>query len=170
MSKEYNISKTDCLCRACNRALSPGEEIIAVLKESSEEDEFLREDFCDSCWGARQPELAAGALGVWRCRIPRPQEKKKVFIDDDLLVNLFQRLSTADSQSGVNLRFVLALVLMRKKLLVYDRMERLDGDQEIWKMHFNGGDEVHDVVNPRLDEAKISEVSGQLGQILEGQL
>ena len=59
---------------------------------------------------------------------------------------------------------------MRKKLLVYDRMQREDDGGEIWQMHFKGSDQVHHVIDPKLDEDKIAEVSGQLGQILEGEL
>jgi hypothetical protein len=172
MAKDYNISKPACLCQGCSRQLQPGEKFTAALKEAATAggDEYVREDYCQDCWPAWQGKLGADILGVWQSAVPQGKEKKKVFIDDDLLINFFNRLENADTPAGVNLRFVLALVLMRKKLLVYDKMEKLDDSQEIWLMRFKGSDEVQRVVNPRLDEQKIADVSMQLGQILEGEL
>ena len=147
--------------------MQPGEEFVAVLKEVNEE--FQREDYCPACWEA-SPQNGGDLLGVWQSRVPEPREKKKLFIDDDLLVNFFHRLAGADGASRINLRFVLTLVLMRKKLLVYDRMDKLPDGTEVWKMHLKGSQEIHEVTNPRLDDEKIAEVSGNLSEILEGQL
>ncbi len=59
---------------------------------------------------------------------------------------------------------------MRKKLLVYDRMERGEDGTETWEMHLRGNPQGHRVIDPKMDEDKIAEVSTQLGQILEGEL
>ena len=68
------------------------------------------------------------------------------------------------------MRFVLALLLMRKKLLVYDRSCTGEDGAEVWTMHFKGSDQTYQVTDPHMDEEKISQVSQQLGQILEGEL
>jgi hypothetical protein len=67
----------------------------------------------------------------------------------------------------VNFRFVLALMLMRKRLLVYDASRRDDAGQEIWTMHLRGDSTPIQVVHPEMDEQKIAEVTSQLGSILE---
>jgi hypothetical protein len=167
MAREYNISKTACLCRSCQKRLEPGSELVATVREVGEE--LQRQDFCPDCWSARSPQDQAEPLGVWHGRVPMLAEKKKLLVDDELLVNLFQRLDGADTPAKVNFRFVLALILMRKKLLVYDRTEQLDG-LETWVMHLRGDPTPVKVVNPHLDDGKVAEVSGQLGQIMEGEL
>ena len=169
MAKEYNISKTAGQCVVCQRALEPGEEFVAAVREAGEE--LLREDYCPTCWDAKgDAEDEPDVLGVWRARVPQPQEKRKLFVDDDLLRNFFERLEGAEDEAKVSFRYVLALVLMRKKLLVYDRMDRRDDGSEVWQMHFKGSDATHHVIDPKMDEDKIAEVSAQLGQILEGEL
>jgi hypothetical protein len=166
MAREYNIAKTDCLCRACRKRLEPGTELVATVREVGEELE--REDYCLDCWSAR-PQEDGEPLGSWHGRVPAPAARKKLLVDDELLVNLFQRLEAADTAAKLNFRFVLALILMRKKLLVYDRTEPGDGP-ETWLMHLRGDPAPVKVVNPHLDDDKVAEVSGQLSQIMEGEL
>ncbi len=167
MAREYNISKTDCLCRGCQRHLEPGCELVATVRQVGEE--LQRQDFCLDCWSQHAQHEEAELLGVWHSRVPTAAEKKKLLVDDELLVNLFQRLEQADTPAKVNFRFVLALILMRKKLLVYERTEVPDG-LETWVMHLRGEQTPLKVTNPHLDEDKITEVSEQLGQIMEGPL
>ena len=167
MSKDYNISKFLGQCSLCGREVAPGGELVATVREGDEE--FLRRDYCPECWESSGAE-GAEVLGVWRTRVRRPQEKKKLFVDNEMLVNLFGRLAEATEGQKVNFRFVLALVLMRKKLLVYDRTEKSADGTEVWMMHFKGSDEVHKVIDPHMDEDKIAQVSENLGEILEGDL
>lgn len=168
MAKEYNISKSGGHCTACNREIVSDQEFMATVRERDEE--FSREDYCLDCWTAQPRDNEPGIFGVWRSRIPPAAEKKKLFVDDELLVNFFQRLDGSDEPAKINFRFVLALVLMRKKMLVYDRMKKEDDGREVWQMHFKGNDQVHKVLDPHMDEEKIAQVSENLGQILEGEL
>ncbi len=168
MARDYQIAKTDSLCRQCGKQLEPGSPLVATVREAG--DQLQREDYCPECWSALPAEQQQGALGQWRSQAPVPRAKKKLLVDDDLLINLFERLASADTPVKVNFRFVLALVLMRKKLLVYDRTERDEHGQDVWQMHFRGSDTTEAVIDPHLDEDKIAEVSGQLGQIMEGEL
>jgi len=170
MGKDYNIAKTNGMCCSCERQLQPGEKFVATIIAG--EENFAREDFCIACWEAKGPgeQATAGRFGVWRSCVPQPQEKKKLFVDDDLLVNFFERLADAEDQAKISFRFVLALVLMRKKLLVYDRADKGSDGLDVWTMHFKGSDTKHRVIDPDLDEDRIAEVSQHLGEILEGEL
>jgi hypothetical protein len=168
MAKEYNFSKTSGQCAACQNTMVCDQEFMATIREQDEE--ILREDYCLPCWQANPQDARPGVLAVWHSHVHKPEEKKKLFVDDELLINFFQRLEGSDQASKINFRFVLALVLMRKRLLVYDRMEKKPDGLEVWQMHFKGNDQSHEVIDPHMDEEKIAEASGSLGQILEGQL
>ena len=169
MGKDYNISRTLGQCTGCEKALAPGEAFVATVRSGPEE--LLREDYCTDCWPAKGPsDDAADMLGTWRSRMAKAQEKKKRFVDDELLINFFERLEGAEDAGKIQFRFVLALLLMRKKILVYDRSAKGDDGQDVWTMHFKGAEQTYQVIDPHMDEEKISEVSQQLGQILEGEL
>jgi len=168
MAKDYDIAKTGGACCVCGMDLAPGQKFVATVCES--EDQFHRADYCMECWNNRKDQGEQQVFGIWRTRVPAPTEKRKLFVDDELLISFFERLADADSDAKTAFRYVLALVLMRKKLLVYDRSDRMDDGTEIWHMHFKGSDQDHAVTDPKMDEQKVSEVSSQLGQILEAEL
>lgn len=166
MAKEYNISRPAGTCGECGKQLQVGDEFVTVVRDA--DDELSRNDYCMSCW--KNPPQGRDVLGVWHSKIPPKQEKKRLFVDDDLLVNLFTRLEGADDPSRINLRFVLALVLMRKRLLSYDGMTRTPDGREMWNMRLRGAEAANSVENPHMDDEKIADVSRRLGEILEGEL
>ncbi len=69
--------------------------------------------------------------------MPRPEEKKKLFVDDQVLCDLFERLAEVTEPAKVNFRFVLGLILMRKRLIVYETTRHDDG-KDVWVV--GGGD------------------------------
>src|SRR5258708_39729040 len=101
--------------------------------------------------------------------MPRPEEKKKLFVDDEVLCTLFERLADVTEPAKVNFRFVLGLILMRKRLIVYETTRHDDG-RDVWVVRMKGKDERLDLTDPKLNEQAMTEISGQLGQILNEEL
>ena len=174
MAKEYNITRTAGLCAACQQELQPRQEFVATVREATGDDdeaELVRQDYCLNCWESirEQTTVDESVLGIWHARASAPKEKKKTFVDDELLVSFFDRLEDAQEPAKVQFRFVLALILMRKKLLAYDGIEPGGGSRP-WLMHFRGSGRKCKVIDPHMDEDKVAEVSRQLGDVLEGDL
>lgn len=127
---------------------------------------YSRVDYCESCWSAgKRPEAPLEMFSFWKSTVPEPTAKKRMFVDDSVLIDLFQRLEGRESQEDTRLRFVLALILMRKRLLRYEGMVQ-GAAQETWRMRPRGTDEEVMVINPQLTESQIGEVSQQLSGIL----
>ena len=164
MAKEYNISKTSGQCSKCGNQLAVGQEFVAVVKEVSED--LSRLDFCMPCWEVSGQHNDPTFVGIWHTKVPQHQEKKRQFVDNELLVDFFTRTETAQDATKVSFRYVLALVLMRKKLLVYDGMQKDAAGAEVWLTHLRGSEQVYHVIDPKMDEEKIAEVSRRLDEIL----
>ena len=98
-----------------------------------------------------------------------PEQKKHLFVDDDMLMAFFERLEQESEQEKINFRFVIMLVLMRKRKLKYDSTVSRDV-AEIWKLRVVGSDQFVEVVNPHLDEEQIQQLSSQIGEILQVEL
>ena len=92
-----------------------------------------------------------------------------MFVDDQMLMAFFERLEKETEQEKIDFRFVLALILMRKRLLKYDS-SRTETDQEIWQLRITGDKQTVEVINPHLDEEKIEQLSGQISEILQTEL
>ncbi len=157
---DWEIHKPLGTCSGSGRAIEPGEDFIATLVEA--EGGFERRDYTVEYWMANKPAVYC----YWKSTMPKDDKKKKIFVDNDMLLAFFERLATETDEEKVNFRFVLTLVLMRKRLVKYDSSQTVDG-KEIWKVKITGRNETADVVNPQLTEDKIGQLSDQLGQILQ---
>jgi hypothetical protein len=169
MAKDFKIARPLGQCCKCRADIPPGDPIIAVARLG--EDEILREDYHPGCWVEPTDPAAAefrDVLGVWKTKVPQPEEKKRLLVDNNILMNFFERLAGAEDETRINFRYVLTLILMRKKLLAYEGMTRREDGTELWKMRVRGQNTMHEVVDPKLDEDRIAEVSASLGDIMEG--
>jgi hypothetical protein len=116
----YELARCGGRCAFTDQPLNPGDAYIAMLVE--EGDVLKRLDASLAAWDeGRQPEHL---FSYWKTIVPMANQKKKQFVDDQVLMNLLQRLADAAQPQRVAFRFVLMLILMRKKMVRYDRTER----------------------------------------------
>jgi hypothetical protein len=143
--------------------IEEGQEFYTVLIEEGES--FRRADFSCKAWAG--PPV--GAFCHFKTKVPIKEKRKKLLVDDELLINFFLRLADESEPVRIHFRFVLALILMRKRLLRYQGSSRENG-VEIWQMTITRDRTEHRVVNPRLDDEQISAVSAQLSSILNNDM
>ena len=161
--EEWEINKPLGQCSGTGRKIEYGEEYFAALVETGQGLE--RRDFCGDYWQREKPDVFC----YWKTRLPNPSQKKQIFVDDEMLMSFFERLADETERERINFRFVLALVLMRKRRLKYDS-SKTDGSGEIWRLKVTGEDKFVDVINPHLNEEQIEQLSSQIGQILQADL
>lgn len=160
---EWDINRPLGECCGTGRSIEAGQEYVGALVETDEG--LARRDFCGEYWDQEKPEVFC----YWKTRLPDPEEKKPLFIDDDMLMAFFERLAEESEQEKVNFRFVLAMILMRKRRLKYDAT-KMDGEQEMWRLRVVGSKDMVEVLNPHLAEEQIEQLSSQLGEILHSDL
>lgn len=160
----YQVSRPQGQCLLCAKPIVPNDKFMAALTEIPEG--FSRTDCCLECWEKYDKK---DVLAFWRMTMPVAEQKKKVFVDDAILCELLERLADVQEPAKISFRFVLALILMRKRLVFHDS-SRKDGDKEIWVIKLRGKTELLDLINPHLDETQILDVSRQLSEILNQEM
>ena len=160
---EWEIDKPVGNCFGTGRKIECGEEYYGALVET--EQGLARRDYCADYFQSQKPQVFC----FWKTKLPQPGQKKAQFIDDDMLMAFFNRLEQEIEQEKINFRFVLALILMRKRRLKYDSSD-VQGDTETWRLRITGDKEFVTVVNPHLDEVQIEQLSSQIGEILQTDL
>ncbi|MBI1336184.1 MAG: hypothetical protein GC164_04385 [Phycisphaera sp.] len=193
----YDVEKPTGVCALSGEPLEPGSPFMATLvevepgevKEEGKQGQnaaaalgLKRVDVSMKAWDAgKRPERV---FSYWKSTVPEPNQKRRMFVDDAVLLNLLRRLADTDNADRLAFRFVLALILLRKKMLRYDRTEtRNVGELEHqwWvttpKLDPAKGplgkwneEETIEILDPKLDESRITQVTEQLGQILEAEL
>jgi hypothetical protein len=162
---QYEVARPRGQCVVCQTEIEPGQPLMAALKETQLG--FERLDVCLKDW----PDFdRSNLIGFWKTTMPLVEQKKKLFVDDEVLSQLFERLADTTEPAKLNFRFVLGLILMRKRLIVYENSHADHAGREIWQVRFKGKDQMLDLLNPKLDESQIQDVSTQLGEILNEEL
>ena len=161
----YDVPRPAGVCAVSGRAIEPGEKYYAVVRETPTGLERL--DVSPEAWASFERR---DLLGFWHTTMPHPEQKpKKLFVDDEVLCTLFERLADTGEPAKLNFRFVLGLILMRKRIVLYETTRQEEG-RDVWVVRLKGREDRLDLVDPKLTEAQVAEVSQQLGDILHQEL
>ena len=163
---DWEINKPLGQCFGSGRRIEHGQEYFGALVVA--EEGLQRRDFCAEYWLSEKPDVFCH----WKTRLPEPGQKKQLFVDDQMLMSFFERLARETDQEKIDFRFVLTLILMRKRLLKYSESRTEDG-KEIWRLRIPGDKSAEgmvEVVNPHLDAEQIEQLSSQMGEILHTDL
>ena len=156
---DWSIKRGEFKCDKCSREFGEDEEHFSALYDENRQ--FVRRDFCLQCWNNREE---GEMFSFWKTRVPAQEEERKI-VDDEIVMNFFQRLRGETDPMKVNFRYVLALLLMRKKVLKLEDI-RYDDKGEALVLKQKGEDGEVVVYNPQLTEEQIEQVTEQVGQIL----
>jgi len=169
IDRDYKISASDRTCHVCGRAFGVGDAYYSAVVEAEAESDamFVRRDFCPDCW---TPDPDA-YFSYWKTRVPEPPPARQTgprLVDLGRLVQLFEHLAGAEEEEARRFRYVLALVLMRKKRLRLESSRRVAGGRgEELTLRESGSRRQHVVTSPVLSEDEIRSVTDRLGTILD---
>jgi hypothetical protein len=108
----------------------------------------------------------------WRTTAPAPDERRRLLVDDDTLVELFDRLDGDERAQRRAYRWLVCLILLRKRLLRQVRVER-EGEDEWWLVQKRGAEEGAPpirVPNPRIKDEDLQELAEHLGEVMQSEL
>ena len=157
---EWEIEKTLGRCYGTGEQFKVGRNYFAALVETDQG--FERRDYSVEYWQAEKPSVYC----YWKTKMPDAGQKRKLFVDDEMLMTFFERLAEETDQERINFRFIIILVLMRKRRLKY-KSSRIEDGQEVWTLRVTAQDRTVEAVNPNLTEDKIEQLSCQISQILQ---
>ncbi len=168
----YLVARPTRQCAQSGRVLETGERYVATLVEVPEQEDLARLDFAEDAWqsGARpQPPLAL--FGFWRGVIGDETSTPKQLLDDEELLDLFEQLHETVEPRRIAFRFVLALALIRKRLLIYEGGVPADakrGVQGSMQVRRRGDQDktLSEVIDPGMDDEAIEAATDQIGNIM----
>ncbi|MEQ8769913.1 MAG: hypothetical protein RIB60_05330 [Phycisphaerales bacterium] len=172
-SSPYEIGHPIGTCSHTGDALVPGDAFVAVVVEAPD-GTLARADFSAKAWddGARP---GAPIFAAWRSVVPDPNEKPKPLIDDGELMDIFEREVSDDDDTRLAFRYLIGLVLIRKRKLVYEGGTPADakkGTRGTMRVRVPGktaSGEKHpitEVIDPGLSDERAAELAEQLDVIM----
>jgi hypothetical protein len=119
---DFDVKRCTRKCTATEQDLKPGEEFYSVLV--SQGAEVVRLDYSKAAWDG-PPE---GNIGWWKSRMPDPNEKKVDWAPSDVILHYFQKL--AERPDSADTRYVLTLLMIRRRMLRLEESESADDGTE----------------------------------------
>jgi hypothetical protein len=156
---EYQIQPNARRCSASGRELRPGEPFFSVLTE--EEGKFVRRDYAADAWQGPP----ADAFSFWAGKIPPDDARRRPVIDDELLLDCFGRLEGQTEPGRVKFRYVVGLLLMRRRKLRLEETAREDG-VEVLQLRCPRTGTRYRMVDPALTDEETSAVQDEVFQAL----
>jgi hypothetical protein len=164
-TNEWHISKSHKNCATCQKLFETGETLHSVIEEIGEDFQLSRSDFCDKCWSLADKQKK---ITNWKTLKGKETNKKPIIVDNEVLLNLFERLKESESEKNRSYAYLLALILMRKRVLVFEDVKIVDG-VEYMLMKFRmkrDGEEQVSVIDPHLSSEAIISLNDDLNKLI----
>lgn len=144
---DFELARFTRHCRASGRELTPGEAFYSVLVPEGAE--VVRHDYAADAWEG-PPEKA---LGWWKSHVPQPHARKANVAPSEVMLQYFQELEGRPDKEDE--RYVLALLMIRRRVLRQERTEPDDAGREVAVLYCSRNETEYrtPVVVPTLERA-----------------
>lgn len=157
---EYDIQAPSRVCATTGRELKPGDRYFAVLSEGG--GKLVRTDFAADAWTGPPKD----AVAYWAGKVPPADLKpRKPVVNDELLLDCFDRLKDSGDPDGMNFRYVATLLLMRRKRFKFEDAARDERGRDVLVVRDTRG-AVHHVIDPRLTDDQVAAVQTEVFRVL----
>lgn len=156
---DFEIHRSRRVCCATERELQPGEAFYSVLVASG--GEVVRNDYCIDAW----TEPPTDCIGWWRTEVPSPSSRKMHWAPRDVMLHYFEQLE--DDEAKADTRYVLALLMVRKRILRLEHADEGDEEQDVLMVSCPKNDHEYRVQIVLPDRARAEEIEEELGKLLQ---
>ena len=168
----YETVRPTHQCAETHRRFQPGEAYVATLTDSPDSEELVRLDYGIEAWegGARPPRAP---IAVWRSVETDGRTQQTLLPGPDELFAMFEGMDDEAGGRGAVFRYLLALMLMRKRVLrLADQRVGKEGRPVLQLAKRVGPKgappEMFEVTDPGMDEDAIAAGINELGTVLGG--
>lgn len=156
---DWALHRRQGVCAACERGFAEGEAVFSMLR--AQDDELQRGDLCGECFDRRDE---AQDLIWWRTT--HREKRGGVRIDFDLVLALFEKLAERPGEGMRDLRFLLALLLVRHRRLRLTGV-RVRGARELLQLRKPRTRKEYEAEVRELDAARRDELTRILGELMD---
>ncbi|MDR4508903.1 MAG: hypothetical protein MRJ65_11840 [Candidatus Brocadiaceae bacterium] len=157
---EWKINKSTRGCILCERKFCDEEEYYSALFDDG--NGFIRKDYCVACWKSDEERI----FSFWKTKIPKKDKPVQKIINVEMFYDMFMKLQDQNETYQKNLRYVLALFLMRKRMFKLKSLKKQD-EKEFMVLYCIKDDREHRVFNPELREDEIESITSEMKQLLD---
>jgi len=162
MASEWEIKSRGEQCSATGRHFAEGESFYTLLFR--EKAGFRREDLCEEAFKGRDAKTQP--FSFWRSKFEPPAPPPPETLAKETAEDLLRRYIEDNEPQHSNTRYILALMLERKRLLKQTDSQ-MDGNQRVLIYEHSKTGEVFVIRDPQLRLDQIATVQEQVGELLK---
>ena len=167
-SSSYPVARPIGTCASTGAAIAAGERYVATFVQRDGSEIFERLDFTAAAWeGGARPLPPLTLFASWVAVMPTGDAKRKLLLDDDEVLDLFEQLAEANQAKQLSFRYVLALLLIRRRVLTLEGSKpgllQVKIKRPIAEM---AQQPVIDVVDPGMDDGAIVDAIEQMSGLI----
>jgi len=155
---DYELQRCSRHCSATGRELVAGEHFFSALV--AEGAQLVRRDYCVEAWKGPPEE----AIGWWKSQIPHPQANRMHWAPNDVMLHVFDQLELQPGRE--DMRYVLALLLVRRRVMRAEEEERGEQGREVLVLYCPRRDATYRVPVVVPDDARVREIQKELARLL----
>ena len=161
LTQEWNIQTRALQCAKTGKPFEKGETIFSALYWK--DGQYQRVDLCADAWKERNENIEP--LSAWQTEfVPPPPPEPEAMKKDDA-ESLLRRLIAENAPGSRNARYILALMLERKKVLRQIERQKQDGNAVLVYEHIPSG-EVWLIEDPGLKLGELTAVQDEVARLL----
>jgi hypothetical protein len=146
-------------CTLSGRELKTGDRFYGALVADGPR--FARQDYALDSW----PGPPEHAIAYWAGRVPADDAPQRPKFDDEMLIQCYQQLNGTHEPAQLNFRYVLALLLMRRKRLRLVE-EKTDAFGQIMVVSDTRTGVCNDVRDPRLSATDMQAAQKEIFRLM----
>jgi len=168
--QDWKIRSRSHECALSGITFEDGDEFYTCIFEDPESDGYLRRDFAVENWEKARETFPSEPFSFWKStfEIP-PVEEKTEAIEKPSAEALLRRMIDEDDPTTENARYILAIMLERKKTLKPVDSKETETRKLLFYEHKENGD-LFVVADPQLHLSEISNVQEEVSALLRGEM
>ena len=167
MKEPWSIKSRSKTCAASEEAFEDGEKIRAAIFPDPESSGYLRKDYKVDAWEKSENDEIPFSTWLTTYTPPVIEEKPEAVVQDDP-ETLLGKLIEEDEAHTENARYILAVMLERKKLLrETDTQELPTGKLRVYEQRKSG--DIYIIKDPQIPLSDVDKVQEEVRALLDPQ-
>jgi hypothetical protein len=155
---DYEVQRFTRHCATSGRELTAGEVFYSALVSRGAQ--VARLDYSAEEWQG-PPE---GALGWWKSQVPGRDAKKLHWAPNEVMLELLEQME--EQPDKLDMRYVLALLLVRRRVLRLEETDQDERDQDVLVLYCARRETTYKVAVVVPNEKRTAAIQEELAQLL----
>lgn len=164
--ENWKIRQQIGACTHSEKEFQDGDTFYTAIFRNEETEGYDRRDYSEESWEAISSSLEP--FSYWKSKYEAPPEDDEPEMVKEDSESLLKRLMEEDNPQTENARFILAVMLERKKLIIETDVKETENDTKIRFYESRSLGDIYIIPDPNLSLDEVESVQEEVTLLLEG--